>query len=31
NTGDNLTLTNYRNSTNVYDNDVIDQPMAGNA
>ncbi|MGM0748609.1 MAG: spore germination protein [Bacillota bacterium] len=30
-TGDNLTLTNYKNTTNVYDKDLVDQPIAGNA
>jgi len=31
NTGDGLTVTNYRSSTNTYDNDGLDQPIAGNA
>jgi spore germination protein PA len=31
NTGDSLKVMNYKNATNVYDNDVVDQPIAGNA
>nr|WGD73655.1 spore germination protein [Bacillus subtilis] len=31
NTGDSLKVMNYQNTTNVYDNDAVDQPIVVNA